>query len=132
MISFPERKLERTIVMKETFINRNLNHKIEAKFAEASMHGVVPFSTNVLSMKIHRCVNVYLKIGFKPMYRLPLGVGNMLKECIVLVISDENRTNISMRRANRTKERFRAVNRMVLLTVINFLKFYSENTPANV
>lgn len=51
-------------------------------------------------MGTHPCVNLYAIFPFEPKQCLSLGVEKMLKECVVLIPGDENRTATSIRCAN--------------------------------
>lgn len=52
----------------------------------------------------------------------------MLKECVVLMLEDKNRTATSIRCTNRNAKSSRCVKRTVLLTLNTFLKCCAENS----
>lgn len=82
---------------------RQFNTKKDVKFAEESMHAVVPVSSNFLDMGNHRCVDIFSIFRFDSIQCLSLGFGSLLKYCIVLTLGDGNRTTSSIRRANGAK-----------------------------
>lgn len=80
-------------------------------------------------MSVHTCLDVYAILWFESVHCLWLGIGRMLKKCIVYMLEDENRTASFIKCANENEKSFRAVKLTMPITLNKLLKCCAEHAP---
>lgn len=73
---------------------------------------------------IHPMADIYAIFDFDPMHVLSLGRSKLLKECFVLMLSDEMESKSVVQTMSRVNKTFRELRILVLQALNKFLKNY--------
>lgn len=125
---------ERTLASRATksfFVSRSQKNCLVAELL------LTLISTATLRLESMRKRNSLRRYSiFEDSYRLQhchclgnVGVGRMLKKCVVVMLGDKEKATSALRSSNGNERPFRSIKTTVLSTLSLFLKFCADSSP---